>query len=142
MAAVNGQMSDADLIEMATRRLSLALDALEAAAERRSEADHGEGMLANQVHALGTDRARLASELDEATARVRTLESANREVMRRIDQAIETIRDVLGSDKPDTDEMAMDEAAEDDSAEADDSAEEEEDEPEDDPAEDDSADEE
>jgi hypothetical protein len=99
MAAVNGQMSDTDSIEAATRRLSLALDALEAAAERRSEADRGEELLADQVHALGTDRARLASELDEATARARTLETANREVMQRLDQAIETIREVLATDE-------------------------------------------
>jgi hypothetical protein len=99
MAAVNGQMSDADSIESATRRLSLALDALEAAAERRSEADRGEELLADQVQALGTDRARLASDLDEATARARTLEVANREVMQRIDRAIETIREVLAVDE-------------------------------------------
>jgi len=99
MAAVNGQMSDADSIETATRRLALALDALEAVAERRSEADRGEELLADQVHALGSDRARLASELDEATARARTLETANREVMRRIEQAIETIRGVLATDE-------------------------------------------
>jgi hypothetical protein len=95
MAAVNGQMSDADSIETATRRLSLALEALEAAAERRSEADRGVALLADQVQALGADRARLASELDEAAARARVLETANREVMQRIDKAIETIRDVL-----------------------------------------------
>ncbi len=96
---MNGQMSDADSIETATRRLALALDALEAAAERRSEADRGEELLADQVQALGTDRARLASELDEASARVRTLETANREAVTRIDQAIETIRDVLATDE-------------------------------------------
>jgi hypothetical protein len=95
MAAVNGQMSDADSIEWATRRLLLALDALEAAAERRSEADRGEELLADQLQALGTDRARLASELDDVTARARSLETANHEVVERIDQAIETIRGVL-----------------------------------------------
>jgi Domain of unknown function (DUF4164) len=99
MAAVNGQMSDADSIETAARRLSLALDALEAAAERRTEADRGEASLADQVQVLGTDRARLASELDEAAARARTLETANREVMARIDQAIETIRGVLAAEE-------------------------------------------
>jgi chromosome segregation ATPase len=90
-------MSDTDSIEIARRRLALALDALEAAAERRSEADRGVESLANQVQALGGDRARLASELDEATARSRALEAANREVAQRIDQAIETIRGVLES---------------------------------------------
>jgi Domain of unknown function (DUF4164) len=138
MAAVNGQMSDADLIEIASRRLSLALDALEAAAERRSEVDHGQKALANQVHALGNDRARLASELDEVTARVRSLETVHREVMQRIDQAIETIRDVLASDQEDADDSAADDAAE----EEDESTEEDEPAEEDDPAEDDSADDE
>ena len=118
MAAVNGQMSDADSIEWATRRLLLALDALEAAAERRSEADRGEELLVDQIQALGTDRARLASELDDVTARARTLETANREVMERIDQAIDTIRDVLAADGESArDEIAADELAEDDAAE-------------------------
>jgi len=91
-------MSDTDSIDIATRRLALALDALEAATERRREADHGAESLANQVHALGNDRARLANELDEATARSRGLEDANREVAQRIDLAIETIRSVLESE--------------------------------------------
>jgi hypothetical protein len=91
-------MSDTDSIEMATRRLALALDALEAAAERRCEADHGAESLAEQVHLLGNDRARLANELDEATARSRALETANREVAQRIDVAMETIRGVLESE--------------------------------------------
>jgi chromosome segregation ATPase len=91
-------MSESDSVETANRRLSLALDALEAATERRSESDHSEAALANQLQALGSDRARLANELDEATARSRAIESANREVAQRIDQAIETIRAVLAAD--------------------------------------------
>jgi len=88
-------MSSTDSIEDATRRLVLALEALEEATERRCDADRAERALADQVHALGNDRARLASDLDEATARTRALETANREVAQRIDQAIETIRDAL-----------------------------------------------
>jgi predicted nucleic acid-binding Zn-ribbon protein len=90
-------MSNTNSIELAARRLTLALDALEAATERRQEADRGEASLANQVHALDGDRARLASELDDATARARALETTNREVVQRIDQAIETIRGVLAT---------------------------------------------
>ncbi len=90
-----GPMSDTDPIEAATRRLSQALEALEVATERRCEADRADGALAQQVHVLGSDRARLASQLDETTARARALEAANREVAQRIDQAIETIRGVL-----------------------------------------------
>ena len=88
-------MSNSDSIENATRRLALALEALEEATERRCEADRAERSLANQVHALGNDRAQLASDLDEATARARALQTANREIAQRIDRAIETIRGAL-----------------------------------------------
>ncbi len=91
-------MSETDSIEIASRRLALALEALEAAAERRGETDRGQEALVTQVHAFGFDRARLASELDHATARSRGLETANREVAQRIAQAIETIRGVLTHD--------------------------------------------
>jgi chromosome segregation ATPase len=88
-------MTDASAIEAATRRLSAALDALEAALEHRRDTDRGENALAAQVHALGTDRSKLASDLDAATARTRRLEAANREVAQRIDSAMENIRSVL-----------------------------------------------
>jgi Domain of unknown function (DUF4164) len=48
-----------------------------------------------QIQALGDDRARLASEFDQAAARSRGLEAANRDVAQRIAQAIETINGVL-----------------------------------------------
>jgi len=97
MAATDGHPSEMDMIEAATARLAHALDALDAAAERRREADRQAQSLADRVHALDSDRARLASELDEATARAKNLDAANREVGQRIDQAIETIRGVLSS---------------------------------------------
>jgi len=92
-------MSEIDSIEAASRRLALALDALEAAVERRREAASAEDSLETQIHALGDDRARLAGELDQAAARARALESANREVAKRIARAIETIRGVLESEE-------------------------------------------
>ena len=88
-------MTDQAAIEAATRRLTQAMDALDAAVERRLEADRGEARLADQVHTLGADRARLASELDTQTARSRQLESANRDIARRLDTAIDNIRSVL-----------------------------------------------
>jgi len=96
---MDGQMSETDSIDIARRRLALALDALEAAAERRGETDRSEEALATQIQALGSDRARLASELDQAAARSRGLETANREVAQRIVAAIETIRGVLAQDE-------------------------------------------
>jgi chromosome segregation ATPase len=88
-------MTDASAIEAATKRLSAALDALEGALERRRDTDRGENALAAQVHALGTDRSKLASDLDTATARARRLEAANREIAQRLDTAVENIRSVL-----------------------------------------------
>jgi hypothetical protein len=88
-------MSDPIAIEQAARRLTLALDALEAAVERRRNLDRNEESLAVQLHQLGTDRSRLAADLDHAFARQRSLETTNREIARRLDIAMDTIRSVL-----------------------------------------------
>jgi hypothetical protein len=95
-------MSNTDLIKDAARCLGLALEALEEETERRCEADRAEH---NLVRALGNDRARLASDLDDATARVRALETVHREIAQRIDRTIETIRGALefGEQAPDND---------------------------------------
>jgi chromosome segregation ATPase len=100
MAAADGSESESNLIEAASRRLALALDGLEAAAERRAETDRSEEALAAQIQSLGADRARLASELDQAAGRSRGLEEANRAVAERLDRAIEAVRGVLdGGDR-------------------------------------------
>jgi Domain of unknown function (DUF4164) len=88
-------MTDPSAIDAATKRLALALDALEAALERRRDADRGEETLAAQLHALGADRSRLAADLDAQAARARTLENTNREIGQRLDVAIDTIRSVI-----------------------------------------------
>jgi hypothetical protein len=88
-------VSEASRIESATRRLQSALEALDGAVGRRLERDPGQAALASQVHAFDSDRARLASELDVATARARALETANREVAQRLDEAIGTIRAII-----------------------------------------------
>jgi hypothetical protein len=88
-------MTDTNAIDAASKRLGLALDALQAAVERRREADRGQADLGEQLHAMGSDRSRLAAELDTATARIRALEASNREIARRLDVAIESIRGVL-----------------------------------------------
>jgi len=88
-------MSDTSAIDAASRRLALAMDALEAAVERRREADRGYTDLSEQIHALGSDRSRLAAELDTAAARSRVLETTNREIARRLDVAIDSVRGVL-----------------------------------------------
>jgi hypothetical protein len=88
-------MSDQTAIEQVTRRLTRALDALDAAVERRIEIDRSRTILVEQMHALDADRAKLAADLDSQTARVRRLETANRDIARRLDTAMENIRHVL-----------------------------------------------
>ena len=88
-------MSDSAAIDAANKRLALALDALAAAIERRGEADRQSASLSVQLHALGADRARLASELDAAVARANALDHANREVAKRIDTVLGSIRSLL-----------------------------------------------
>ena len=82
-------------IDSATRRLMTALDSLESAVERRRDADRDENELAARIQALGTDRSRLADELDGALVKSGRLERTNREIAERLDAAIDTIRSVL-----------------------------------------------
>jgi Domain of unknown function (DUF4164) len=93
-------MTDAGAIDAAAKRLALALDALEAALDRRREADRGEETLGAQIQALGVDRSRLAADLDAQAAQARQLENTNREIARRLDLAIDTIRSVIETQHP------------------------------------------
>jgi hypothetical protein len=88
-------MTDSAAIDAANKRLALALDALAAAVERRGEADQEAANLSVQLHALGADRARLASDLDATAARSQALERANRDVAHRIDTVVGTLRSLL-----------------------------------------------
>ncbi|MBX3521428.1 MAG: DUF4164 domain-containing protein [Xanthobacteraceae bacterium] len=83
------------VLERARKRLASALDVLEAAINRRREHDRQRGELEAQIQAFGTDRSRLAGELDHARANLSSLEATNREVAQRLDQAVDTIRAVL-----------------------------------------------
>ncbi len=83
------------VLERAHKRLSSALDVLEAAVNRRREQDRQQGELEAQIQAFGSDRSRLAGELDHARANISSLEATNREVAQRLDQAVDTIRAVL-----------------------------------------------
>ncbi|MGE4371394.1 MAG: DUF4164 domain-containing protein [Xanthobacter sp.] len=84
-------------IQAATRRLHAALDSLTDALERRKEAERHQEALMTQLHALSNDRARLAAELDQAQARSGEVAEAGQEIMRRLDVAMSTVRDVLAT---------------------------------------------
>lgn len=92
-------MSDPDPtateVDAAVRRLTAALEALEAAVERRREGDRNEERLADRIQQLGVDRSRLTNELDGMTAQTKALEQINQDVARRLDAAIGSVRAVL-----------------------------------------------
>ena len=90
-------MSEGTGIEVAIKRLQVALDTLEAASERKQQSEQREAALTEQVHMLTSDRAQLAAELDGATARARRLETANRDIAQRLDAAIEAVRSVIAA---------------------------------------------
>ena len=82
-------------VEAALERLEAAVSKMEDVVERRIEADRVHAGREVEVQALSDDRSRLAGELDASYARFVRLETANREVSQRLDQAIDTIRLVL-----------------------------------------------
>ena len=86
-------------LNQAVKRVTDALDALDAALEARLENDRRGGALTEQVHVFNIDRSRLASELDEARARAHELETSNREAARRIDEAMSAIRAVIAANR-------------------------------------------
>jgi hypothetical protein len=91
-------MTEATTVEAASLRLQRALEALEEAVERQIELGRGRAALSEQIHSLGADRARLASELDLEIARAQRLQTVTRDVSARLDEAIATVRTVLADD--------------------------------------------
>jgi L-lactate utilization protein LutB len=85
--------------ENAVRQLEAALQSLEYAVEQRLSQAAGADGLAEEVQMLTSDRAELAEALDQAKARAVKLEQVNRDVSRRLDSAIATIREVLLSEE-------------------------------------------
>lgn len=90
-----GAGSGVSPLEAALERLARAVGRLEAAAERRMDADLSVTGLQRELQRLGDDRSQLAATLDTSEARVGRLEDANREVSRRLVSAMESIRSVL-----------------------------------------------
>ena len=88
----------ASATEGAVRRLEAAIRSLETAVDERLSRSLGAEGLADEVQMLTADRSRLAEHLDQAQARAVKLENVNRDVSRRLADAVETIRSVLAAD--------------------------------------------
>lgn len=90
-------MSTTSKLDAALQRLSTAVGQLEAAVDRRLTSERTVGALQDELQRLNEDRARLAETLDGAESRSDRLETANKEVSRRLVSAMESIRTVLES---------------------------------------------
>lgn len=88
-------MAGDNTLQDASQRLQRALQRLEDVVDARLSREHVVVSAEEQVQRMTADRSRLAGELDTALARGQRLESANKEVSRRLVAAMETIRDVL-----------------------------------------------
>lgn len=82
-------------LRQALARLDKAMAMLENAVEMRLDKEGDFTEAEEEVQRMNADRSRLAQELDHSEARAERLETANREVSRRLVTAMETIRTVL-----------------------------------------------
>lgn len=82
-------------LRQAIEQLDKALNTLEQAVELRLEKEGDFAEAEEELQRMNADRSKLAQELDQSEARAERLETANREVSRRLVTAMETIRTVL-----------------------------------------------
>lgn len=82
-------------LKQAIEQLEKAMTTLEQAVELRLEKEGDFVEAEEEVQRMNADRSKLAQELDLSEARAERLETANREVSRRLVTAMETIRTVL-----------------------------------------------
>ena len=76
-------------------QLNNALEKLEKTVEARVEREASLGDAEAEVQRMGADRTRLAEALDTAQERAQQLEHVNKEVSRRLVDAMESIRGVV-----------------------------------------------
>ncbi|MDM7851980.1 DUF4164 domain-containing protein [Pseudochrobactrum kiredjianiae] len=88
-------MASETTLRQAIEQLEKAMTTLEQAVELRLEKEGDFVEAEEEVQRMNADRSKLAQELDLSEARAERLETANREVSRRLVTAMETIRTVL-----------------------------------------------
>lgn len=91
-------MTDETALARALRRLDQAFVSVERATARLRAAEESREARDNELALLADDRTRLAEELDALTSRAAQLDSVNRDVAKRLDAAMETIRNILAEE--------------------------------------------
>jgi hypothetical protein len=97
-------MNARESLDLALKRLNIAVEMLEAAQSRRAQTDAARANLDEEYAIMQDDRTRLAIELDAAVAHNNALATTNAEVARRLESAGAAVRSVLAS-------LGFDEAA-------------------------------
>lgn len=82
-------------LDQAFERIDKALNVLESTVATRLESLAQFAEVEEEVQRMNTDRSRLAQKLDNSEARAERLETANKEVSRRLISTMETIRTVI-----------------------------------------------
>lgn len=93
-------MTPRDNLDLALKRLAAAIDLLEAAQERRAQAETARASLEEEFAVMQDDRTRLAVELDATVARNKALTAANDDVALRLERASAAIRVLIASIEP------------------------------------------
>lgn len=88
-------MAPSPVLDAALRRLTSALDHLEAASERLARSGAERRDLEDTLAVMQDDRGRLAEELDAALTRTQVLEHASDEVALRLKRAGTTLRRLI-----------------------------------------------
>ncbi|GJD72752.1 DUF4164 domain-containing protein [Methylobacterium goesingense] len=84
-----------ETIDDALRRLETVLSRLEGAVAQRFEAERDPSDLETELAVMSEDRARLAAELDAASARLVEVEATSADVGQRLGRAIAAVEGVL-----------------------------------------------
>ena len=87
-------------LDEAGKRLEAALNLLEISIGRRFDTEGRRADLETGLQIMQDDRARLAIELDSATARLAQVEATTADVGRRVERAIGAVREVLEDAEP------------------------------------------
>lgn len=88
-------MAENNPLAPALKRLNSAVENLEKMVEMRMEREASLGDAEAEVQRMGADRTRLAEALDSAQERSQQLEHVNKEVSRRLVDAMEAIKNVI-----------------------------------------------
>ena len=82
-------------VDLALQRLEAVLSRLESAVTKRFEAERDPSDLETELAIMGEDRARLAAELDAASARLAEVEATSSDIDYRLGRAIDAVEGVL-----------------------------------------------